>query len=103
VSTSAPPDRFLDGLNEAQLEAVRAIEGPLAIIAGAGTGKTRVISRRTAFAIASGAVAICNVFLQLAHAIAWPRDSGCSTWPAVSTTMFCRTVLVMVPLKFGGV
>jgi DNA helicase II / ATP-dependent DNA helicase PcrA len=56
VSTSAPADRLFDGLNEAQLEAVRAIDGPLAIIAGAGTGKTRVISRRTAFAIASGAV-----------------------------------------------
>jgi DNA helicase-2/ATP-dependent DNA helicase PcrA len=56
VSTSAPADRLLDGLNEAQLEAVRAISGPLAIVAGAGTGKTRVISRRTAFAIASGVV-----------------------------------------------
>jgi DNA helicase II / ATP-dependent DNA helicase PcrA len=56
VSTSAPADRLLDGLNEAQLEAVRAVDGPLAIIAGAGTGKTRVISRRTAFAIASGVV-----------------------------------------------
>ena len=56
MSTSAPADRLLDDLNEAQLEAVRAVDGPLAIIAGAGTGKTRVISRRTAFAIASGAV-----------------------------------------------
>jgi DNA helicase-2/ATP-dependent DNA helicase PcrA len=56
VFTSAPADRLLDGLNEAQLEAVRTVDGPLAIIAGAGTGKTRVISRRTAFAIASGVV-----------------------------------------------
>jgi DNA helicase-2/ATP-dependent DNA helicase PcrA len=56
VSTSAPPERLLDGLNEAQLEAVRAVDGPVAIVAGAGTGKTRVISRRTAFAIASGVV-----------------------------------------------
>lgn len=51
----AAPDLLAD-LNEAQREAVQAVEGPVAIIAGAGTGKTRVISRRTAFAIASGVV-----------------------------------------------
>ncbi len=56
MPTLAPPARLLDGLNDAQREAVLAVEGPVAIIAGAGTGKTRVISRRTAFAIASGAV-----------------------------------------------
>ncbi len=56
MPTLAPPVRLLDDLNDAQLEAVRAIEGPVAIIAGAGTGKTRVISRRTAYAIASGVV-----------------------------------------------
>jgi DNA helicase II / ATP-dependent DNA helicase PcrA len=52
----AEPDRLLDDLNAAQLEAVRAVDGPVAIIAGAGTGKTRVISRRAAFAIATGHV-----------------------------------------------
>jgi DNA helicase II / ATP-dependent DNA helicase PcrA len=56
VPTLAPPAQLLDDLNDAQREAVRAVSGPVAIIAGAGTGKTRVISRRTAFAIASGAV-----------------------------------------------
>ncbi len=56
MPTLALPARLLEDLNDAQLEAVRAVEGPVAIIAGAGTGKTRVISRRTAFAIASGAV-----------------------------------------------
>jgi DNA helicase-2/ATP-dependent DNA helicase PcrA len=53
------PDRTADllaDLNDAQREAVLATTGPLAILAGAGTGKTRVISRRTAYAIASGAV-----------------------------------------------
>ena len=56
MPTIAPPADLLAGLNEAQLEAVRTVEGPVAIIAGAGTGKTRVISRRTAYAIATGAV-----------------------------------------------
>jgi DNA helicase-2/ATP-dependent DNA helicase PcrA len=56
VPLVAEPDRLLADLNDAQLEAVRAVEGPLAIIAGAGTGKTRVISRRAAFAIATGVV-----------------------------------------------
>ena len=50
----ASPEALLEDLNEAQLEAVRAVEGPVAIIAGAGTGKTRVISRRAAHAIATG-------------------------------------------------
>jgi ATP-dependent DNA helicase UvrD/PcrA len=52
----AEPDRLLDDLNAAQLEAVRAVDGPVAIIAGAGTGKTRVISRRAAYAIGTGHV-----------------------------------------------
>jgi DNA helicase II / ATP-dependent DNA helicase PcrA len=50
------PARLLDDLNDAQREAVTATSGPVVILAGAGTGKTRVISRRTAFAIATGVV-----------------------------------------------
>ena len=50
------PGRLLDDLNDAQREAVQAVEGPVVILAAAGTGKTRVISRRTAYAIATGAV-----------------------------------------------
>ena len=45
--------RILDGLNEAQREAVTHEAGPLLIIAGAGTGKTTVITRRIAWLIAT--------------------------------------------------
>src|SRR5712692_5091746 len=57
------PDRLLAGLNDAQMEAVRLTGGPLAIIAGAGSGKTRVISHRAAYAIESGVVRADRVLL----------------------------------------
>lgn len=61
--TARDPERLLDDLNEAQREAVTLTRGPLAIIAGAGSGKTRVISRRAAYAIETGAVAPDRILL----------------------------------------
>ena len=46
----------LAGLNDAQRAAASAVTGPVAIHAGAGTGKTRVISHRTAHAAGVGAM-----------------------------------------------
>jgi DNA helicase-2/ATP-dependent DNA helicase PcrA len=95
--------RLLDQLNPRQREAVEISEGPLLILAGAGSGKTRVITYRIAYLIEARqappesilAVTFTNKAAdQMKERVAALLSESLETWPHISTFhSFCVRVL----------
>ncbi len=56
LTTLQAPEALLAALDDEQRAAATAVRGPVCILAGAGTGKTRTITHRAAYAVATGAV-----------------------------------------------
>jgi ATP-dependent DNA helicase Rep len=95
-------------LNPAQLEAVRYTAGPLLVLAGAGSGKTRVITEKIA-ALVAGGVAPYTIAAVTFHqqggarnAPAGRRAAGCDTARALRVSTFHTLGLNILKREYGN-
>ena len=91
--------KFLNDLNPVQIEAVKAANGPVMIIAGAGSGKTRVLTYRIAYLMECGVPAHQILALTFTNKAAKEMknriiklvgDDAASLWMGTFHSMFAR-------------
>ncbi|WP_236023532.1 ATP-dependent helicase [Bifidobacterium miconis] len=100
ATSAASAERILDGLDEAQRRAATTLHGPVRIIAGAGAGKTRTVTRRIAYACARGewdpAGVLAVTFSVKAAAEMRTRIAGLGVGDAVTAATFHSAALRQV-------
>ena len=87
AGTSA--DALLEALDPEQREVALALQGPVRVLAGAGTGKTRAITHRIAYGVASGVYNPTEVLAVTFTTRSRPRISPAASRLARSTRRRC--------------